>query len=886
MPLPRPVLILHVDDDLGNRESLGMVLRMQGWSVTEAVDGAGALRLAAEQPDVILLDVRLPDLCGFEVCRRIRSDPATAGIPVIQLSGHHLSKEDRVEALEGGADVYLTKPVDPRELIAHIRSLVRARRAERDLQASEARLRLALEAAGMSTWDWDLVANRLVWSHGYEQLFGLAPGTLVESSETLEERLHPEDREGLDRAVTAAREGRQLLAHEFRVVWSDGSVHWLAGRGGFTYDEQGCPVRMLGVLMDVTERKRVEEDRRRQAQILDQIHDAVVCTDLHGVVTSWNRGAERLHGYRADEMIGQPVSRLYLEHERTTRFAEVVEAMRTCGEFETEVQLQRKDGSVVDAHLSLSLIRDERGNPIGTVGYGLDLTDRRRTEEAVRHLAAIVESSEEAIIGQRLDGIVTSWNPGAERTYGYTAEEMVGRTMHRLAPPDRLDEMLALFEQVVQGKRVTQYETIRLHKEGTPIHVSLTISPIYNTSDTIIGVSTIARDISERKKLEEKLRHSQKMEAVGHLAGGVAHDFNNLLTVITGYSELMLSFLPADDPTQQFVLEIRKAGERAAQLTRQLLAFSRKQILQPVVLDLNAVVTELEKMLNRLIGEDIHLVTALDPMLGHVKADPGQVEQALMNLVVNARDSMPLGGRLTLETRNVELDENYARMRVDVRPGRYVLLAVSDSGCGMTDEVKARVFEPFFTTKEPGKGTGLGLPMVHGFVKQSGGHVEIYSEVNRGTTVKIYLPRFDALGQPTPSGTTEYRMPRGAETVLLAEDEDGVRGLTRLILETNGYTVLTAGDGSEALQIAREYPGSIHLLITDVVMPQMSGRQLADQMMKSHPGIKVLFVSGYTTEAVIRHGVLESGTAFLQKPYTPVTLARKVREVLDAQPHC
>ncbi|MBI4483969.1 MAG: response regulator [Acidobacteria bacterium] len=387
---------------------------------------------------------------------------------------------------------------------------------------------------------------------------------------------------------------------------------------------------------------------------------------------------------------------------------------------------------------------------------------------------------------------------------------------------------------------------------------------------------------SERKKLEEQLRQAQKMEAIGQLTGGIAHDFNNLLTVINGYADLSLARLPEKDPAHKHLEEIRKAGHRAASLTHQLLAFSRQQILEPKVLDLNAIVVEMEKMLRRLIGEDIELACALAPDLGRVKADSGQIEQVIMNLAVNARDAMPQGGKLTIETANVELDEAYARNHVAVRPGAYVLLAVSDTGCGMDKEVQSHLFEPFFTTKEPGEGTGLGLSTVYGIVKQSGGNIWVYSEPGHGATFKIYLPAVEeVVAVASPEGARPLAM-GGSETILLAEDDEPVRNLARQILEMHGYTVLEAQNGREALEICKRHEGPIHLMVTDVVMPQMSGRDLADRAAQLRPGIKLLYLSGYTGKAIVQHGVLEPGVAFLQKPFTPDALARKVREVLDA----
>jgi signal transduction histidine kinase len=383
------------------------------------------------------------------------------------------------------------------------------------------------------------------------------------------------------------------------------------------------------------------------------------------------------------------------------------------------------------------------------------------------------------------------------------------------------------------------------------------------------------------RQSQEQLLQSQKLEAVGRLAGGIAHDFNNLLTAIMGHSELALRQPTNSDRLQRNLTEIKKASERAASLTRQLLAFSRKQVLQPRVFALNSVVVDLERMLQRMIGEDIAFRTSLQPSLGNVKADPGQIEQVIMNLVVNARDAMPDGGHLTIETANVYLDETYAHQHIAIAPGNYVMLAVSDTGVGMDAETSQRAFEPFFTTKETGKGTGLGLSMVYGIVKQSGGNIWVYSEVGNGTTFKIYLPRVDETAQPFRDSNAGDPVRRGFETILLVEDSDTVRKLAKEVLEDHGYHVLEAEDGRAALKISRNYPKLIHLLLTDVVMPEMSGRSLAEELLPLNPRMRLLYMSGYAQDAIVHHGVLEEGTSFLQKPFSPDALALKVREVLE-----
>jgi PAS domain S-box-containing protein len=422
------------------------------------------------------------------------------------------------------------------------------------------------------------------------------------------------------------------------------------------------------------------------------------------------------------------------------------------------------------------------------------------------------------------------------------------------------------------------------HKNGSTVWIEQRSLCVKDAAGQLIAVEGIARDITERRNLEEQFRQAQKMEAVGQLAGGVAHDFNNLLTAIIGYSDIALKSLDQGHSLRPDIMEIKLAGERAATLTSQLLAFSRKQILQPRVLDLNEAVIGMEKMLRRLIGEDIELVSCPDPALGRVRADPGGIEQIILNLAVNARDAMPKGGKLTIETANIELDESYARTHTSVRPGAYVMLAVSDDGIGMSPETQAHIFDPFFTTKGEGRGTGLGLSTIYGIVKQSGGNIWVYSEPGQGTTFKIYLPRVDDavtfLDTTTPAATKQG----GSETVLLVEDADVVRKLVSAILQEQGYQALVARDGSEALKISERHPGPIHLLLTDVVMPKMTVRELVQRLGYSRQETRVVYISGYTDDAIVHHGVLEEGVDFLQKPFTAEALLRKIREVLDRLP--
>jgi two-component system cell cycle sensor histidine kinase/response regulator CckA len=513
----------------------------------------------------------------------------------------------------------------------------------------------------------------------------------------------------------------------------------------------------------------------------------------------------------------------------------------------------------------------------------LTKTNGRLQEAQARaqRLAALVASSEDAIIGNDLGGVITDWNTGAEHLFGYSAEEAIGKHCSLLFSQESDGEIAQAEARLRRGEEVPPYETVRRTKDGKEIPVSVQVSLI-KEGEKVIGLSSINRDLRSTRGLQEQLRQAQKMEAVGQLAGGVAHDFNNLLCVINGYSEKLCGQLASDDPLAMPMQEIRNAGERAATLTRQLLAFSRKQVLEIKVVHLNETVEQAGKMLHRLIGEDVTLSTVLAPNLAQVKVDPGQLEQVLMNLAVNARDAMPQGGKLTIETMNVEI-ESSATGQGEIGPGRYVMLAVSDTGCGMDRQTQERIFEPFFTTKGVGKGTGLGLAVVHGIVKQSGGRIAVYSEPGHGTTFKIYLPAIAAVRKLGKSYQGCATVPTGSETILLVEDEEAVRKISCMVLRDAGYTVLEAGNGVEALRVAAEAPGRIDLLVSDVVMPKMGGPQLAQRLTAQRRGLKVLYMSGYTDDAVVRHGILHEELAFLQKPFTPGALARKVREVLEQE---
>jgi PAS domain S-box-containing protein len=610
--------------------------------------------------------------------------------------------------------------------------------------------------------------------------------------------------------------------------------------------------------------------------------DAIVTVGESHAITLFNPGAEKIFGYRAEEVIGRPIHLLLPERYRAMHAAHMKaflasgDSLRAMSE-RTMIYGLRKDGSEFPAEASIAKFK---AGPEMILTVRLrDISQRLQAEKGLRQLAAIVDSSEDAIISQSLDGVITTWNSGAEKMFGYAAEEIVGLNASILLPPKLREELSQEVEQVKQGAS-WKGETVRVRKDGRHIDVGLSISLLRGEKGTVPGLSIVARDITERKRLEEQLRQSQKMEAVGRLAGGVAHDFNNLLSVIVGYGYLIHANTTPDQPAHSSAQEIMTAAGRAGALTRQLLTFSRKQVLQPEVLDLNSVLKEMDQMLPRLIGEDIDLRIVHGQNLKRVKLDPVQIEQVIMNLVVNSRDAMPNGGKLTIETGDVSFDQ-WDATRHDVPPGHYVLLAVSDTGEGIDEKTQKLIFEPFFTTKEPGKGTGLGLSTVYGIVAQAKGHISLYSEPGSGTTFKIYFPATTEAAAEERAVFASKPALCGTETVLVVEDSELLRNLVTQFLRDSDYKVLTASDGQRALKVADEWPETIDLLLTDVVMPVLGGQELATKLSAKYPKLTILFMSGYTNSALLHQGAVEDGRSFLQKPFSPDLLLVRVREVLD-----
>ncbi len=752
MPTSSPITVLHVEDDPTVRRSLGSVLRAEGFAVQEAATGSEALRLAQSQPDLIVLDLRLADMSGVEVCRRVKTAPHTASTLVLYHSAYMVPMSDQTFRLEGGADGFLAKPAEPRAVVAQVKALLRLRRAE-----------------------------------------AMARGA----------------------------------AQQWRTTF-------------------------------------------------DAVRDGIGLVDRAGIVLRCNRALADLLRCSLLDIVGHPYEELVRAAAGTCELPPLLRVHETRARETAELAIGDRWFRV-----TADPVTDEQGAVLGSVHLYADITERKHSEQALAQLAAIVTSSDEAMIGTTLDGLVVSWNPAAQRLFGYTAAEIQGQPLARLIPADRAAELPSDLARVRHGTRRDSYETQWQGKGGIRRDVVVTVSPIREAGGGVLGASVIVRDITAHKRLQEQFRQAQKMEAIGRLAGGVAHDLNNLLTIILGYGQVIAGQLAPADALQGLATEILKAGDRAAVLTRQLLAFSRQQVLRPRVISLNAVVADLQNMLPRLLGEDVALATRLDPTLLRVFADPVQMDQILLNLAVNARDAMPDGGYLTIETANVTVDETGTRANPEVRPGTYVLLAVRDTGTGIARDLLPHIFEPFFTTKEVGKGTGLGLSTVYGIVKQSGGYISVDTALGQGTTFKIYLPATEAPVASVPAAPPPATVLSGQETVLVVEDEEGVRNFTAFALRRHRYQVLTAADGREALRLARQHPGPLHLLVTDVVIPGMNGRELAERLAMLHPEMRVLYISGYTSDTITRHGLQGGEKHFLQKPFRPQEVARKVREVLD-----
>ena len=818
------IRILVVDDDSNVLNGTARLMENAGYTVDKASNGDEALQSVRDHhTDLLLLDRKMPGIDGLEVCRRIKQDAALADTFVVIVSGVYTASDHQAEGFESGADGYIVSPIANREMLARVESYVRILLLTRSLRLQTEELKKSNEA--------------ITQAH-------LASLNLMEDT-------------------LAARDSFETANRDLR--------------------------------KEIVERKEAQEERVRLTRqfelLLANTDDGIYNLNLEGLCTFINRAGAEMIGWGTNALIGHNMHEAVHHHKRDGSPYPVEEcplyvALKNGNDIRVDTEIfWRKDGTSFSVEYSSYPIH-EAGVVTGAVVTFRDITQRKQAEAALRdseeRFRQLAENIDEVFwIANPADDKILYVSPAFEKIWGlpckilYKSRQVWLDTIHR---EDREQVLGAITTKQNRGEYDETYRIVR--PDGLVRWIHDRAFPLKNSAGEVFRVVGTASDVTANRNLEMQFNQSQKMEAFGLLAGGVAHDFNNLMSVVMGYSDIWLLKLPLDSPIRVPLMAIRNAGERASSLTKQLLAFSRQTVLESKVLDLNTVVRETEKMLGRLIGEDIVLSSILNPAIPRIKVDPGQIGQVLMNLAINARDAMPHGGNLTIETRTVDFDDAYVQAHLGTKTGRHVMLSVSDTGTGMPPEIVARIFEPFFTTKGVGKGTGLGLAVVYGIISQSGGNIEVESKVGIGTTFKVYFPVTSEKIHPA-SKSEEIEIHAGIETILVVEDEESLLEIAKESLESFGYTVLTASSGPDALKLVSANEGTIDLMLTDVVMPGMSGRELADTLKQKLPELKVIFMSGYTDDSVVRHGVNHEKVAFLQKPFAPFDLLKKVREELD-----
>jgi len=878
--------VLLLEHEPADAELCVLMLQRSGYTVTSdlatnAEDFRRQLRTASY--DVVLADYTLPDWTGMEALAAVRE--AGLDIPLILVSGT-LGDERAVECVkEGAADYVIKHNLIRLPLAVHralkewsarqerVRSMALIRKLSQAVDQSPASV-VITNTSGIIEY----VNRRFEEDTGYtaQEAIGNNP-RMLKSGETPPAIYHE-----LWSTIESGRVWRGEIVNRKK----NGERYWESAIISPLRDESGVVTHFLATQEDVTERRITEatlrEREQRFRQLAENIEEVFFVMDSQFRQTLYISPAyEKIWGRSCENLYANP--RSFLEpvppEDRDRMLKNIAAAQGGVDPGKIEFRIVQPNGDTRWVLAHAVPIRNDRGEVYRISGVALDITDRRQAEGALavaearfRHLA---EASFDAIHITE-GGIVREVNPGFLKMFGYSLDEVIGRPLTDFAAEESVE---AVRERLARGTD-GRFEVVGQRKDGQKILLEAT-GKNHEVGGRVERVTAL-RDVTEKRMLEEQFRQAQKMEAVGQLAGGVAHDFNNLLTVITSYASILVSDMAESDPRHDDLNQILKASGDAASLTRQLLTFSRQQVVEPRVVVLEDVVRGAEKMLKRLIGEDVEFISKLSPSPVSILSDPGQLEQVIMNLVVNARDAMPQGGRLTIETDIAELDDAYARTRWPATPGRFAMLAVSDTGIGMDEQTRARIFEPFFTTKELGKGTGLGLATVYGIVKQNGGFIWVYSEPGRGATFKVYFPVSEGEAAPSAAGSQAATPPTGTETVLLVEDAPAVRAAVRRTLEQYGYKVIDAPTPGAALGMIAHQREPIHLLLTDVVMPGMSGKELAEHVAADRPAVRCLYMSGYTNDVALRYGLIGTGLAYIQKPFSPDTLAYKVREVLDS----
>jgi two-component system, cell cycle sensor histidine kinase and response regulator CckA len=766
--------------------------------------------------------------------------------------------------------------------IVTLRTRADRKRAEEDLQKMNERFALATNAASLGVWDWDILKNELVWDDGMYELYGIKREDFAGAYEAWLNGVHPDDRPTSHEVSKLAQRGERDYDTEFRVVWPDGSIHYLKAYGQVVRDPRGTPLRMTGINFDVTEPKLAEEAILRLASIVESSDDAIIGKTLEGDIVSWNTGAERLYGYTAGEVIGKPISML-VPHGLLDELPEILLKIKT-GEavVHLETKRLRKDGRIVDVSVTVSPIKNPAGEILGASSIVRDITERKQSEEAVRRANEDWEQTFNAIpdMVMVLDSHhrILRANEAMAAMLGRSEQELQGKFCFELVHDTNKPPAFCPHSGLLKDGREHATE---LFEPKLARSLDVRVSPLSDDKGTVIGSVHIVRDITEQKNLQKQLLQAQKMESLGTLAGGIAHDFNNLLQIIIGYSDMLLFGRKPEDRAYEGLHAIHQAGKEGAEMAKNILAFSRRLEPNARPVNLNNEILRAKKMLERTVSKMIQIQILLADNLMTVNADPGQLDQIILNLAVNAQHAMPDGGRLTIETANVVLDADYSRSHLNVGPGKYVLLSVSDTGHGMAKEVLEHIFEPFYTTKGVDEGTGLGLAMVYGIVKSHKGHILCYSEPRAGTTFKIYLPA--VVVETEQSVIVAQREPDlGTETILLVDDEKRIRKLGEEMLRMAGYTVLTARNGIEALQIYRANQDRIAIVLLDLMMPEMGGRECLEGLLGMNPSVKVIIASGFRANGPTKDELKAGAKAFVDKPYDMRQVLEVVRTVLDA----
>ncbi|MEW6140961.1 MAG: PAS domain S-box protein [Thermodesulfobacteriota bacterium] len=898
--------ILIVDDDENSRRVIQAFLESLGHEFVIARDGFEALEMVTAEIDLVLMDVVMPGMSGFEVVRRMRTNPVSLDVPIIMVTALS-ERKHRIAAVEAGANDFISKPVDRLELQVRMASLLRMREAQHELlrtnadlrreiqirrltevalRESEARYRDLFEQASDLMYIHDIRGNYQRVNAAVEQILGYTPEEFLKLNfrDIIAPGHLPAVEEHFRRKVDGELD--KTGPYEVLVLSSSGNLVWLEVTSRIIRRD-GKPVAIQGIGRDITERKRIEEDLRQSEAKYRTIFEnsplGLFHFDAEGTITACNDNFVQIIGSSREKLVGLNTMRDLKDQAMIAAISEALSGR--IGHYEGYYSSVTAD-KTTPTKCDFGPLIGEDNSVIGGIGIVEDITSRKKTETALRQseekYRTILETIVDGYYEVDLEGRLILLNDAMEEMLGQSREELIARDCRTFLDMDDIDRVFQAFNTVQRtGKPNPGVSARMVRTDGSHRDVTISIALTRDSRGAPSGFRGIIRDITERKALEEQLRQAAKMQAIGQLAGGIAHDFNNLLTAIIGYCAILMQQALPGDPHIEKLAQIDRAAKRAADLTQQLLAYGRKQVLQAKHMDLNATIRDIGTMLRRIIGETIVIETSLDPELQIVHADPSQLEQIILNLAVNARDAMAGGGTLRIETWNAFVDETHPDHGAEIPSGDYVVLTVTDNGTGMDSKVLPRIFDPFFTTKEKGVGTGLGLSTVYGIVKQHQGHITVRSKPGVGTTFRVYLPAADAEQADRHHATIEEQPePTGSETVLVVEDEEVVRDLTCESLSLLGYRPLPCADPAEALATAEDYEGTIHVLLTDVVLPQMDGRSLYNELVKLHPNVQVLYMSGYTEDFIVHRGILDPEVRFLQKPFTVTQLAKSIAQAL------